>query len=222
MKKLIGSVVGATFGLVLAASSANAAFVAGTCALGDVTATTDGVTFFGASDCLNFTGNNNNIVIPPSVLAGFDNYINQEFNLPPTTPTTEWFVNGYSNDVANNDNVVNIIGSDVQSGSWTVVNPVSAYFVLTVKAGNFFSAYLFKSGVDIIGGTFDVKGATTDPNDPLKHAALSHLGIYTSNFKPQSNVGNEVPLPAALPLLASAFGVMGYVGWRRRKSSQVA
>jgi hypothetical protein len=27
-----------------------------------------------------------------------------------------------------------------------------------------------------------------------------------------------VPIPAALPLLASALGVMGFVGWRRRRS----
>ena len=52
-------------------------------------------------------------------------------------------------------------------------------------------------------------------------ASLLTLGTPTSPA-PQSVPLAVMPIPAALPLLAAGFGVLGLVGFRRRKAQRVA
>jgi hypothetical protein len=52
--------------------------------------------------------------------------------------------------------------------------------------------------------------------DPSKEFKISYQTQYEWQFWGEPAV---VPIPAALPLLASALGVFGFFGWRRRKAA---
>lgn len=45
--------------------------------------------------------------------------------------------------------------------------------------------------------------------------------IYWDNFQASNNLA-PVPLPAALPLFAGGLGLLGLMGWRRRRKSATA
>ena len=175
---------------------AQAAFIKGTCSLSDVTGVGTAGTF-NATACQNFAGNNNNYLG-----AGFQNYINSAFGLSGST----WKAVGYSD--VSGDPVKDLASGSLQSGNWgfnQTFHNIKSPFVITVKAGNFFAAYLFKNlPGSFTSGAFDVKGATTGNNE---HAALSHLSIY-------NEVGAKIPTPALLPGLIA----MGASIWRKRKA----
>lgn len=193
--------------LILGAAPASAEFVQGTCSVTDVTGNGADANF-----CLNFAGNDSNYdgdgggPIP----AGFENYINSSFAL---LSTIDWDLDGKSDSGPDN---VNDIGGDPQSGNWSVLIPVDAYFVVVLKASSFFAAYLFTSGSGITGGTFDVSGITTDDKTAGKHAGLSHLSVYTSDFDPSPDP-DPIPLPGGIVLLLS--GLAGLAGLARMRKT---
>lgn len=46
-----------------------------------------------------------------------------------------------------------------------------------------------------------------------------NLGIGFGDFSFEAAPVNEVPLPAALPLLAAGLGAMGFMGWRKKRKA---
>jgi len=64
------------------------------------------------------------------------------------------------------------------------------------------------------------------------NATLTSLGvtpgIYVWTWGPGANqsftldIINPIPIPAALPLFATGLGVLGLLGWRRKKKAQAA
>ncbi len=183
------------------ASAVPAAFVAGTCSLSDVSAT-NGSSVFAPTLCGNFAGNNNNFSVPPN--AGFEFFLNDTGNAL-GAGATDWSFLGADNEAA--DPVTGSGGA--QTGTWAVNPAIASPFVVTVKAGNFFAAYLFDSLTGIIGGDYSVAGATTKVNggDP---AGFSHLSVYVAT--------EAVPLPAALPLMVTALAGLGFAARRRRRA----
>ena len=180
--------VGVGIALATAISQpAHAAFIKGTCNVADVTA---GPVLANASACKNFTGND----------TGFEALINNAFGLTGNT----WNLLGKSDQ--SDDPVANINTSgSVQSGNWSLIAPtsVNSPFVVTLKAGDFFSAYLFQGLANITSGTFNVAGVTTtNKKDAGKHADLSHLSVFTSK-------ATAIPTPALLPgLIGLGLGVL--------------
>jgi hypothetical protein len=80
---------------------------------------------------------------------------------------------------------------------------------------------------------FDLSGATIyDDNEPAPHFSPGIFAITFDNHAspvPGPYVGTltvatiaATPIPAALPLFASALGGIGFVGWRRRKNAAAA
>jgi len=60
--------------------------------------------------------------------------------------------------------------------------------------------------------------------DPTQHGFVLPIAGFADyqaaiNAKVQHIVNPTIPLPAALPLMASGFGLMGFMGWRRRKAA---
>ncbi len=205
MKKILTAC--ALGAMMFAAAPASAGFIKGTCSVTDVTA--NGAD---ANVCMNFTGNDSNYDDESGsgpLPAGFENYINSKFSL---LSTIDWDLNGKSD--SGPDNVPNFAGGG-QSGTWSVLSPVGAYFIVVLKASTFFAAYLFTSGTGINGGTFDVRGITTDDKGSDKHAGLSHLSVYTSDYRPIKI--DPIPLPGGIILLLS--GLAGLAGLARMRKA---
>ncbi len=105
------------------------------------------------------------------------------------------------------------------SGAWTYTgNTISSPFIIALKAGNEYSAYLFKTFGDLVngdGGTFLISFLNNGGQTP----GLSHMSIYTTDSDiPGTNIfGNPVPLPAALWLFGPAL--LGFMGLRKKVKS---
>jgi HpiC1 cyclase len=60
----------------------------------------------------------------------------------------------------------------------------------------------------------------------LSHGVLQNPGefsqVWWDNVRLDASPAGVVPLPAALPLFASGLGVMGLLGWRRRRKKAAA
>jgi hypothetical protein len=66
--------------------------------------------------------------------------------------------------------------------------------------------------LNITGPGFFRFAFTTSSDDNAVYDAESRLISFRG-------VGSAVPIPAALPLFATGLGVLGFVGWRRRKAA---
>jgi hypothetical protein len=104
-------------------------------------------------------------------------------------------------------------------GDWTYTgDTISSPFIIALKAGNEYSAYLFKTLGDLVNGdtgTFLISFLNGGGETP----ALSHMSIYTTNsYIPDTSIfGNPVPLPAALWLFGPAL--LGFMGLRKKVKS---
>ena len=86
----------------------------------------------------------------------------------------------------------------------------------TVSLNQNWPDYPMLSWATIIGPT----------NDPIGHVLFTSLGATISVDLSHSSVvlGNDfilpgIPLPATLPLFATGLGVLGLLGWRRKRKA---
>ena len=106
------------------------------------------------------------------------------------------------------------------SGEWEVEDLTSGTFVVALKAGDYYSTYLF-SGVDFsdeIEGDFTTIGVAINHSGRgrrgIRGERLDHLSIYT--------LLTAVPLPGAFVLFGSAFiGLLG-ISWRYKNKVKLA
>lgn len=84
-----------------------------------------------------------------------------------------------------------------------------------------------------LASLFDLSGDTVyDDNEPAPHFSPGIFAITFDNHAspvPGPYIGTltvatiaATPIPAALPLFASALGGIGFIGWRRRKKAAAA
>lgn len=84
-------------------------------------------------------------------------------------------------------------------------------------------SFVWCSGVNIPGLTC-VGGATFSISESQRHWRISVLGhpINSGTLEISATLPDNfrvAPIPAALPLLASGLGALGFVGWRRRRKT---
>ena len=95
------------------------------------------------------------------------------------------------------------------------VSSISAWVILgTTIADNFSVFATSTSKPSPIFGIISVSDISLDGLNPTPSNWVTGSKPTYTDF----NVG-DVPVPAALPLLMSAFGIFGFFGWRRRKLS---
>ena len=73
---------------------------------------------------------------------------------------------------------------------------------------------LIASALNLGSGTHTATFAVADVGDSRLDAAVF---IQAGSFSPNIPT-NDVPLPATLPLMATAFAGLGFIGWRRRRT----
>jgi len=187
MNNIMKNITMASIVLVLAMSSSmvHAAFaqIAGNCLVTDVTANLVGGGSEDADACLNFSGNDGNGV-------DFSADINTLFG---TDSGLIWEQTAKDESFA------------VGETEWSFTGPLSDPFLIVLKSGNNFAAYLFENLDGIGTGTFDTVGVTGQ--------GISHISLYTTGV-------SEVPLPAAAFLFAPAL--LGFMGLRRKANKIIA
>lgn len=183
MNKVFSTVVGSSLlaigAMTFAATDANAASM--TCSVSDVTATGYG----NADSCAGyFDGNDDGA---QGTLDGMlDNNLFGNFG--------DWSQVGKSDQggsgvTANNNQT---------SGVWSVLEALTGPFVVSVKAGNSYSAYFFENtdSLDIFGGTFSTAGVK--PVGRGNTPGLSHLSVWTPEGGNQGGDPTDVPEPASI------------------------
>lgn len=92
------------------------------------------------------------------------------------------------------------VDSDGTAGNWTVDSSIDGPFVISLKAGNYWSAYFFESAEDVLSGSWITDGVATNKQGiPL---GLSHATLFVANV---DDVVKDIPEPttaAALGLVA--------------------
>ncbi len=112
-----------------------------------------------------------------------------------------------------------ITQTDSKSGAWQQIVGVGDLLThyVAVKAGSMWALYDFDFAAlgatvgDTLKGSYSTSdlsvGSGNQPN-------LSHISWY--NSEPSVSA---VPLPAALPLFGGALGLIGLLGWRRKRTA---
>ena len=93
------------------------------------------------------------------------------------------------------------------AGQWAFSGP-GLVDIIVVKAGNQYAAFRYTdANTDFMRnvGLWN----TVELDEGIGLIGMSHITAYQIS---------AVPLPAALPLLGSAFAALGMVGWRRRRA----
>ncbi len=122
-------------------------------------------------------------------------------------------------------------GSGLFTGSYSLAGATNAF---TVSAGGVLTVANFVGGVSLLtfnwnsttGGFAFLQSATgCNASDP----ASSGCAVVFASTAPSGNSGSigftpasetsATPLPAALPLFASGGGLLGFLGWRRRRKN---
>lgn len=182
---------------VVAVKQSAAAPTVGTCMAGDILITPAG----GNADLTTS--------IACEYHSGNDNHINDIPNIDPFG-ITDWVLADKS-DGPDGDHSMVLSGvvNGGNTGSWSV-DSFDGYtdVLLTIKASNGFAAYLldtnFLSGEWTTYNIFPSGGGGK---------GLSHMSLF---YSPSSLTA--VPLPAAFPLYAAGILVLGWLGFKRRKS----
>jgi hypothetical protein len=108
------------------------------------------------------------------------------------------------------DLTVTLSDSKKYLGSWSVDSFAGYHDVfITIKSGNGFAAYL----LDTSQTSGEWTTAALFPTKKGSGKDLSHMSIFYS----ESSV-TAVPLPAAFPLYAAGIAILGFLGYRKRKS----
>lgn len=99
------------------------------------------------------------------------------------------------------------------SGNWSIATGITGPFVLSLKAGNFWSAYFFENVNDltVFGGTWETDGVATNKRGTAQD--LSHATIY------RAVVDAPPPKPVPEPGMTVALGLLalGAVGRSKQK-----
>jgi len=101
------------------------------------------------------------------------------------------------------DDALTVTGLDGTSGTFSFTAPGYTSFIVALKSGEgqlnpHWAAFLLPAGVTSGSWTISSQG-------------LSHVNLY--------GIAAEIPVPAALPLFASALVGGGLLSWRRRRKS---
>lgn len=201
---VLGSALVTTgFVSMIAASPAVAAPTAGTCSitdvlLGNVSATACEGAFEG-----NDTGAQGTLL--PSLNGGmFSSFVG---------PDVTWSLGAKSDDAGS----WLLADEDQNPGTWSLENALSSgTFVLSLKANDYYSAYLFQ-GIDFattgLQGIFDTIGVAVNKD---RGQDLSHASIFLASG---STVPDPTPVPEPATLLGLAVVGGGLSLSRRRKST---
>lgn len=98
------------------------------------------------------------------------------------------------------------------SGTWSLLTAITQPFVLSLKAGNSYSAYLFDGTTPITSGTFETLGVSVNGRGNAQ--ALSHASIFIADVDDNGSV--DVPEPATI--LALGVVAVGGLGALKKKS----
>ncbi len=100
-----------------------------------------------------------------------------------------------------------------------------AYHTYVLTSGDQFGTQLYIDGVNVFSGAeLDVGGASGSntrfgkqfsPFSENLHGNIDYIGVFDGELT-DGVVPSAVPLPAAIPLMGTAFGLMGLIGLRRR------
>jgi hypothetical protein len=116
-------------------------------------------------------------------------------------------------------------------------SPSGNFNIATTKPGLGILAYQFSNALDDVHGMLQTNNPPTLPTSVFTAVALSSCPAGSCTFSggfniPISSLGflsgtlnfgsltvTTTPIPAALPLLVSALGGLGFVGWRRKQTA---
>lgn len=96
------------------------------------------------------------------------------------------------------------------SGTWSVLEAITGPFVISLKSGTSYSAYLFDGKTPVTSGTFETLGVSV--NNKGKAQALSHASLFVA----QSN-GSTVDVPEPATALALGMFTIGSLGLLKKK-----
>lgn len=106
--------------------------------------------------------------------------------------------------------------NDQTSGVWSVLSAITGPFVISFKAGNSYSAYLFDAKTPITSGTFDTLGVSVNGRGNARD--LSHASLFIANVGPSDDgTSKDVPEPGSF----AALGVvaLGGLGVLKKKKA---
>jgi hypothetical protein len=190
--RLFGASLLAVGALSLSAASASAASIS--CSSGSVTA--DG--FGSATACAgSFSGNDTGAGNPMLTSLNGGLFSDIVGNL-------SWSLLGKSDD----GNASFTASNDQTSGTWSVLSAITGPFVISFKAGNSYSAYLFDSNTAITSGTFNTLGVSVNGRGNAQD--LSHASIFVADRMVEETPSQDVPEPGMLAALGMvAIGGLG-------------
>jgi len=198
--KLAATAAVATGTLSLAATSASAGTI-GNCVVGDVTAASAT-----ASACEDFSGND--IGGQGTLIPNLNNGTAFSSQLSGLNGTWSILASVFNDNPSDDFGPAAVTSSDRLSGTWSILDglQLDSPFVISLKGGPGYSAYLFQNVNDVTSGTFALDGSPE----------LSHFTVAT--FTPDST--EPVPEPLTILGTAAAAGI-GY-GLKRKRDEILA
>lgn len=98
------------------------------------------------------------------------------------------------------------------SGTWQVLEAITGPFVISLKAGNSYSAYLFDGKTPVTSGTFETLGVSVNRRGNAQ--ALSHASIFVAQM--DDDVA-DVPEPASVAALGM-IAIGGLMTAKKKRS----
>lgn len=202
------------------------------------------MSIFSASAEAVTTTTTNNVTTAVPLAATFYNFddINLDSIATLTVSTGSGVSNGTFGDAPDGGNFLALRdffdGETLTSGvaTWTLVNPASYFgFLWGTNDGPFNTVELFNGTKSLglfegseftSGGTNNFANFFAGPGESITSVVLRNIGrccFETDNFAyitaTDDTDTSAVPVPAALPLLATGLGALGIAGWRRQKKN---